>query len=74
MNRFAVLAMVVAFQVIHQANAKAVFAHFMVPPSSLNFPVEMSEKDTNSIQGHKLWELHCFRLAVRHRTGHGCPH
>ncbi|KAJ5657645.1 uncharacterized protein N7484_001294 [Penicillium longicatenatum] len=33
MNRFAVLAMVVAFQVIHQANAKAVFAHFMVTNS-----------------------------------------
>ncbi|EAW20625.1 uncharacterized protein NFIA_030580 [Aspergillus fischeri NRRL 181] len=33
MNRFAVLAMVMAFQVIHQANAKAVFAHFMVTNS-----------------------------------------
>jgi hypothetical protein len=55
-----VLAMVMAFQVIHQANAKAVFAHFIVPPSILNFAAEMSEKDTNTIQGHKLRELHCF--------------
>lgn len=30
MNWFAWLALVVASQVIHQANARAVFAHFMV--------------------------------------------
>jgi hypothetical protein len=54
MNWFALLAMGVTFQVIHQANAKAVFAHFMVPTSILDFPVETSEKDTNTTLGHKF--------------------